>query len=286
VRDSRTTTQGSRAKLALIVLGVASCVGAAAYAQVRQTGAPHDRSASARSPKSLSIRVNPLTRAVAPGEVAEFTIQIRRRGRRRVGLSLLDQVPGANASLIPASTTGSTVLLRINTAGAPSGGHRITLLARSGRRSATAAVNLVISSPRSDSPPQGSNTPEPSNFTISGDLNTPLEPGSSAPLDLALANPDPGEIAITDLAVTLTGLSAPHADATHPCGTGDFLVTQFSGAYGFRVPASSTRRLGELGIPSAQWPQVAMLDRPLNQNGCKGASLRFSYSGRSQGGSP
>jgi hypothetical protein len=231
------------------------------------------------------MRVSPLTRLVAPGDVVDFGIQVRRRGRSRVRLSLLDQVPGANASLIPPSTKGSTAVLRVSTAGAPSGGYRIRLLARSGKRSATAAVNLVISSPRS-SLPQPSNTSEPTSFTISGDLTTPLEPGSSAPLDLALANPDPGEIAISNLAVTLTGVSGPHVDATHPCGIEDFSVTQFSGAYGFKVPAASTRHLDELGIPPAQWPQVAMLDRPVNQNGCKGASLSFSYTGTSQGGSP
>ena len=137
---------------------------------------------------------------------------------------------------------------------------------------AIAALNLVLSSP------------QPTNFTISGDLTRPLEPGLAAPLDLALTNPGPAEIAISSLQVSLASVSAPHADVTHPCTVDDFRVDEFSGSYGFTLGSSSTSSLSELGFPAAQWPQVAMPDRPVNQNGCKGASLTLGYTGTSTEG--
>jgi hypothetical protein len=140
-------------------------------------------------------------------------------------------------------------------------------------------VNLVIAAPRAEPPSTAA-----SSFSISGDLQSPLAPGSSEPIDLALTNPGSSEIAITELVVTIQSISAPQSDQVHPCTPADFAVTQFSGAYGFRIPPSDSRSLSELGVPSQQWPQVTMLDRPVNQNGCKGASLTFGYTGTSSGG--
>jgi len=53
----------------------------------------------------------------------------------------------------------------------------------------------------------------------------------------------------------------------------------FSGAYGFTLPARTTTRLSALGIPARQWPHIAMLDRPVNQDGCKRATLSLSFTG-------
>lgn len=54
---------------------------------------------------------------------------------------------------------------------------------------------------------------------------------------------------------------------------------QFSGAYGLRIPAHSTRRLSSLGVAPARWPRVAMLDRAVNQDGCKHATLDLRFDG-------
>jgi hypothetical protein len=277
----------TRTKTTLILLAVASCLGGGAYALAQNGSSPASTAAGA---KALSIRLAPLTRTIARGGTAEFTVRIHRRenrkrrlsvlfrrfDRRTVRLSVLSGLPpGARAYFRPTPTRKSVSTLIVNTRDAPAGRYRIRVLARSRTLRARSAADLVIASPQLST-----------NFTISGDLPRALEPGSAASLDLALSNPDPVEIAISSLEVRLAGLSAPLANASYPCSLQDFEVIQFSGSYGFKVPASSTRTLSELGLPPEQWPQVAMLDRPVNQNGCKGSSLSLSYAGASVGGTP
>jgi hypothetical protein len=166
----------------------------------------------------------------------------------------------------------SRATLTVDTAAAPSGGYRLRLLARSGGRRAIASVNLVIAAH------------QPTDFSISGDLPTPLEPGFTAPLDLVLSNPGPVSIAITGLEVDISSIDAPQASETYPCTDEDFSVTQFSGAYGFTLAPSTSSTLSQLGLPPESWPQVTMVNRPVNQNGCKAAVLNFSYSGTASGG--
>jgi len=43
-----------------------------------------------------------------------------------------------------------------------------------------------------------------------------------------------------------------------------------------------TKTLSQLGYTGAQLPSIRMLDRPLNQDGCRGATLNFTYSGSAQ----
>jgi hypothetical protein len=281
VRTRGTEIRKRRAKHTLVALGVISCAGGAALAVAHTVGTSRSpakplgsRVSKPRSP--LSISVTPLTRSVAPGDTTAVTVRIRNRDQRVVRLSVLDGLPkGATASFSPRSTRKSRATLTVATAGARSGGHRIRLLARSGHRRAIAALNLVIGSPRH----VGN-----ANFAIAGNLPTPLEPGFGGALDLALTNPGTTDIAVTGLQVAVSGIAAPRASASYPCISDDFSVTQFSGAYGFTIPASSTRTLSELGFPEAQLPQVAMPNRPVNQNGCKGASLQFDLTGTATGG--
>ena len=294
VRRSRKTTQTGRAKLVLILLAFVACAGGAAYALAQAGRSPTAGKAASKSAKSLSIRVAPRTRWVAPGHATKFRLRIHRGNRRSVRLSALKKkvklrviggLPkGATAYFRPRSTHTSKAKLTIVTAGAASGRHRIRLLVRSGNRFATASAILVIG-PR---PQHGNGSPQPqsgnADFAISGDLPAPLEPGLAAPLDLALTNEGAAEIAISGLEVSVDSISAPQASATFPCTLDDFSVTQFAGTYGFVIPASSTRSLSELGFPEAQLPQVEMLDRPLNQNGCKGASLTLRHGGSATGG--
>jgi hypothetical protein len=259
----------------VISLSLALCAGGATIA-LAGLGHPirlaENRSAPTKRARALSIGAMPLTRTVAPGDSTSYTIQLRHRAHRRVALRILDGLPrGVTAALTPRSTRRSSATLSIATGGAPSGGHRIRVLARSGGHRAITAVNLVINSAHS------------ANFTISGDLPMQLAPGLSAPVDLALTNPGASEIVISDLRVTLASVAAPNSDAGHPCTVGDFSVSQFSGGYGFKLGTFSTRSLSQLGFPAQLWPRVGMLDRPLNQDGCKGAQLRLIYGGTSSG---
>jgi hypothetical protein len=287
VRTLSTQISKRRARHTLIALGVISCAGGAAYA-VAHTAGTSQSQATASAPtlakpgQSLSIAITPLTRLVAPGKTTTFTVRIRNLNRthRMVRLSVLDGVPqGATASISPRSTRRPRATLTVATADAQSGGRRIRLLARSGNRRAIGALNLVIGSPKQV---QTGNA----NFALAGNLATPLEPGTASPLDLALTNPGTSEISISGLQVGVSSIEAPRASESYPCTSDDFSVAQFSGAYGFKIPGSSTRTLSELGFSDAQLPQVAMPNRPINQNGCKGASLQFDFTGTALGGTP
>jgi hypothetical protein len=289
VRTPGTSIRKRRAKLTLTALGVISCAGGAALAVAQTMGTSSSpakplSSTIGKSGGSLSIRITPLTRSIAPGDTTNFTLRIRNLHRRHVRLSVLDGVPqGATASFSRRSTRASRATLSVATGGARSGGHRIRLLARSGHRRAIAALNLVIGSPKhvgNGSPQQVGNA----NFAIAGNLATPLEPGFAAPLDLALNNTGTTEILVSGLHVALSNIDAPRASTSYPCTSDDFTVAQFSGAYEFAIPGSSTRTLSELGFTQAQLPQVAMPDRSVNQNGCKGASLQFDFTGTARGG--
>jgi len=192
------------------------------------------------------------------------------------------------ASFTSDATRSRRATLTIVTRGARSGRHRIRLLARSGERRALTAIYLVIRPPNVRPPvaphpisptPTAPSPPRPADFTIRGDLSQPLQPGRAVPLDLALTNPGRAEVTISGLDVRVAAIRAPRSDRTYPCGVDDFSVTQFAGAYGFTLPPSSTSTLSALGVPPQQWPQVAMLNRLANQNGCKGASLQLQYTG-------
>jgi hypothetical protein len=271
----RTTTQPGRAKVALI-LGLVLGLATVAYALAETARRPHSSgqdvgSLARKSAGELSLRVKPKTRLVAPGEVARFRVRIRGTSTRRVRLSVVGGVPrGATARFRPRATRRAKSRLTVTTGRAPSGGHRIRLLARRGHRRATAAVNLVITAPRAGA-----------DFTISGDLPGSLAPGLTEPLDLALTNPGLAEISISQLLVSIESIGAPQADEAHPCTLEDFSITQFSGAYGFKLGAAETSKLSQLGFPDEQLPRVTMLDLPANQDGCKQASLTFGYSGTS-----
>jgi hypothetical protein len=114
-------------------------------------------------------------------------------------------------------------------------------------------------------------------FTIHGDAAAPLSPGVRAPLDLQLTNPQDVPLSVTDLRVTVQSVSAPNADEGHPCADRDFAVDQASSGLRITLAGRSTSILSDLGVSRAKQPQVGMLNRAANQDGCKGASLTLAY---------
>jgi hypothetical protein len=144
-----------------------------------------------------------------------------------------------------------------------------------------ATVRLVVAKPPSE--PAAPNPPEtvsaPDAFEISGSLPVALTPGTGQPLDLTLLSRESSDLSITGLDVRLASVSASRPGSALDCSASDFSVEQFSGAPGFTLHAGSRASLGELGFGPAEWPQVAMRDLPVNQDGCKGASLTLEFSG-------
>jgi hypothetical protein len=114
-------------------------------------------------------------------------------------------------------------------------------------------------------------------FTIDGDAAAPISPGVRVPLDLKLTNRQDVPLTVTDLRVTVQAVSAPNADEGHPCAAQDFAVDQASGGLEITLPGRSTSILSSLGVPAASQPQVGMVNRAADQDGCKGASVTLAY---------
>ena len=116
-------------------------------------------------------------------------------------------------------------------------------------------------------------------FTIGGDAVGPLSPGRSAAIDVELSISSDGPLLVTRLHVRVRAVSAPNADQRHPCSRLDFAVRQVRPAFSVTVPAHATGSLSRLGVDRRAWPLVRMVDRPVNQDGCKGASITLAYVG-------
>lgn len=119
--------------------------------------------------------------------------------------------------------------------------------------------------------------PTGSSFTISGDVSSAIRPGELVALNLTLDNASDLDLAIDRITVAVVGINAPLADTDHPCTAADFQVRELSGGVVVRLARNSVDNLSGLQVPKANWPAVGMLNRPVNQDGCKGASLTLNY---------
>lgn len=116
-------------------------------------------------------------------------------------------------------------------------------------------------------------------FRIGGDAVEPLSPGRSAPVDVTITNPRNTPLTVTRLRVRVRAVTAPRADAAHPCSRRDFGTRQVPKGFTVTVPARGSRSLSDLDVPRTSWPKVRMVNRPVNQDGCKGARLTLRYVG-------
>jgi len=234
---------------------------------------------------ALSMTATPASVTLAPGETAAYTIQLVRTNLTgSVTLSVTGGLPpGATWAIAPNSTTGSTSTLQVTTPETTKDDTYTLILEASGKDSnletkrASASVKLDVNT-------------KGKNFAISGNLDGLLAPGRTLPLQLSLTNPNKKSISVTNLSVTLQDVTRTSVAISHsqPCTLGDYAVIQYSGPYPLVVPSSPTMSLSALGVPSGQWPQIQLINKPdpsaaNNQDGCKGATLSLSYSGSAQG---
>lgn len=113
---------------------------------------------------------------------------------------------------------------------------------------------------------------------IEGDVVKAITPGVMVPLDLKVTNTQDFEMSVTAFTVAVHEVVAPNADDAHSCTVDDFTVVQAGSDLQITLAARATTMLSDLDIPSVMWPSVGMLDRPVNQDGCKAASLTLVYS--------
>jgi hypothetical protein len=286
-----------RRPIRLLVIGLASAssLGAAFAVAAVVVGGRHTAELASQP---LSVRTEPSSRTVAPGASAQFAVRVMRRHVAaglggRTELSVGRELPiGAGVSFAPergavrARASNRMTTLTITTAAdTPSGIYLLQVRAHRPHRNGSTAISLTVSPGPGSSgvhPTLTSPTPTvttPDAFTIDGALPTPLMPGTAAALDLTLVNREGTDLSISSLSVQVSSAGGPQSDPAHPCGPGDFAVDQFSGSPGFTLPASSTASLSELGFEPDEWPEVTMLNLPVNQDGCKQASLRLVFAG-------
>jgi hypothetical protein len=284
-----------RRPVCLVALGLATSLGAgsALAAVVLPARSAFDPAAS------LVVSVEPSSRAVAPGATARYALHVARGRLARIGLSGLtalsvkrDGLPaGAHVSFSPqrgiasplTSLRGTTLTVATASSTAP-GAYTLRVQAQRRHRSGSTAVRLVVSAPGGAAVPSSTSASGPSlrapeAFTIAGTVPAALTPGTGQRLDLTLTSLEAFDLSISGLAVAVSSVNAPESDPSHACGTDDFSVAQFSGVPGFTLPAMSTVRLSALGFAASELPLVSMLDRPVNQDGCKAASFSLSFAG-------
>ena len=113
---------------------------------------------------------------------------------------------------------------------------------------------------------------------ISGTTRRLLRPGVSSRINLGFVNNGSKAVSLRHVRVTITGITAPQSSAAHPCTRADFRVRPMRAGV-LLLPGDSFTSLARLGIPSWRWPHVKMRNRPVNQDGCKSATLKLGYLG-------
>lgn len=266
------------------------------------------RSAHVTPKRGFTLRAAPAQTAVSAGSAARYRITIRRhRFAGRVTLSVSPRPPaGTAARFSPSRTRRSSATLTVLTPRQMAPGlYRIHLRARGGKLTRSSWLTLTIAA--SPAGPTGHGTTGPGTtgpattgpgttapptspvtagqpFVIAGNVQGALQPGVPQPIDLQITNPNASPLVVNSLTASVSAISAPQATASLPCTLSDFSVQAFSGSLPLTVPASSTRTLAELGVPTAQWPQISIIDLPTNQDGCRTASVTLAYAGIATGG--
>ena len=117
-----------------------------------------------------------------------------------------------------------------------------------------------------------------SSFTISGDITGSIRPGVMLPLDLSLKNPNDRKLSVDNIKVSVRTIEAPRATAALPCTAADFEVRQIGGGVAaLPLEAKGSKKLSQLDVVPEQRPALGMKNRPVNQDGCQGATLTLGY---------
>lgn len=97
-----------------------------------------------------------------------------------------------------------------------------------------------------------------------------LVPGGAAqPVDFKITNPKSTPQYVASVAVSISGVSGPNIDATHPCSASDFTLVQ-------PTAISADLAAGDSAF-SPSGATIAMKDTGSNQDGCKGASVSLAF---------
>ena len=108
---------------------------------------------------------------------------------------------------------------------------------------------------------------------ITPDVRDPAEP---SPIPLTLGNPNRARIFVTRLRVAVTS-SPPGCPGAQNLR---ILQSNATRAHPIAIPARSSVRLPAQGRSA---PKIQLVDRPVNQDGCKRGRFSLRFSGRAYG---
>jgi hypothetical protein len=97
------------------------------------------------------------------------------------------------------------------------------------------------------------------------------------PINPSMSNRNHYRLTMTWLTVTVRSVTAPQATLAWRCSQAVFAVSNYAG-HVFTGPSGSST-LQRDRVPKGQWPTASMLNRPVNQDGCKSAPLNLVYHG-------
>jgi hypothetical protein len=272
------TLLNTASKIARRAMPATAVVAVAALSLGAYTGYAQN-SAHRRHKPTFKVTATPAKDTITAGSAAGYRLWIRRhRFPWAINFNLGRPLPrGAAVHFTVRRTfkTRSTLTIRTR-AWTPAGVYHLTVRARHGRVIKRITLTLTVAGP---APGGGIGPVAIPRFSIAGGPGAPLEPGFPQGIDLQLTNPNTLPVVISGLSATVRAISAPNATASLSCTLSDFSMQQYSGSFPLTVPAASTRSLAQLGVPPVQWPQVSIIDRPTDQDGCQGATVTLAYSG-------
>ena len=236
--------------------------------------------------RSRPIAAVPAIRTIRPGARTTFQIRIQPGRTVRSYRLKLWRAPAGIGLRLNHRRTKRLALVTVRTApGLRLGRYRLRISAyprrvpgvRRNLRVLRATMTLVVAYP-SPVGVQGEPAP-PGKLFAAGEVAEPLAPGVTRPVRLVLTNAL--DSAVDVIALTVTVLSVAPVDGGS-CTTADFTTTPAALATPLRIPAQTSATLQTLGLAAGAWPSVTMVNRPVSQDGCKGASvaLRFDVQGR------
>jgi hypothetical protein len=250
-----------------LLIAVAVAVAASAGLALATSGSS---TPAAPAKGTLKLAASPSSVTATPGATATYTVKITSKNLSsavQMSVSGLPSGAAATFSPNPASGTSTTLTVTTDADATPDGKRTLTITGTANGVSASETVALDVVTP-ADFP-----------FKIAGSVSG-LAPNVTKPLDLMLSNRSGSDLWVFSLTTAIGAVNAPNATPALPCTAADFSIHQYSGLLPLLLlPARSSTSLSARGLAQATWPSVTMLNRPVNQNGCKGATLMFSYGG-------
>jgi uncharacterized membrane protein len=228
----------------------------------------------------FALAVSPNSQQVLQGDQTSYTVSVSSVSgfTSPVSLSVSGLPKGVTATaspnpVTPSATPGTTSTLTVAAASkASTGNYTLSVTGTSGKLSHSAQVALAVL--------------QTTSLSISGNASTTkLYPGLATPVDPLISNPYSSTgLSISSITTTLAGVSAPGS-----CSLQDFSIQQLDAtAYPVVAPAGVQRATLSSLIAQAHpsWtaqqvskalPQLTLLNRPVNQDGCKNSTISFHY---------